>query len=75
VADEAIIEDVVKNGINHYLGHFHDPRKAALAYDHAALERFGEFAQTNFTYEDCEEGTRPSLGEDPRVDLSNPLAS
>jgi hypothetical protein len=63
---------IIKNGINHYLGHFHDPRKAALAYDHAALERFGEFAQTNFTYE---EGGQPSLGEGHRSELPYSLAS
>jgi hypothetical protein len=40
---------IKKNGIYHYLGRFYDPRKAALAYDHAALEMFGEYAQPNFT--------------------------
>jgi len=40
---------IMKSGINHNLGYFHDPRKAALAYDHAALEMFGEYAQPNFT--------------------------
>ncbi len=40
---------IKKNGIYHYLGQFYDPRKAALAYDHAALEMFGEYAQPNFT--------------------------
>lgn len=63
---------IKKNGIYNYLGLFDDPRKAALAYDHAALEMFGEFAQTNFTYE---EGGQPSLGEDHRSDLPYSLAS
>jgi hypothetical protein len=63
---------IKKNGIYHYLGHFDDPWKAALAYDHAALEMFGEFAQTNFTYE---EGGQPSLGEGHRSDLAYSLAS
>jgi hypothetical protein len=66
---------IKKNGIYHYLGHFYDQRKAALAYDHAALEMFGEFAQTNFTYEDCEEGARQGLGEGHRPDLPYSLAS
>jgi len=63
---------IKKNGIYHYLGHFDDPRKAALAYDHAALDMFGEFAWTNFTYE---EGGRPSLREGHRSDLAYSLAS
>jgi HNH endonuclease/AP2 domain len=63
---------IKKNGIYHYLGHFMDERSAAIAYDHAALEMFGEFAQTNFTYE---EGDQPSLREDHRSDLPYSLAS
>jgi hypothetical protein len=63
---------IKKNGISHYLGRFMDERSAAIAYDYAALEMFGEFAQTNFTYE---EGGRPSLGEDHRSDLPYSLAS
>jgi AP2 domain/HNH endonuclease len=63
---------IKKNGIYHYLGHFDEPRKAALAYDHAALEMFGEFAWTNFTYE---EGDQPSLREDHGSDLAYSLAS
>ena len=33
-------------------------RSAAMAYDRAAQEMFGEFAQTNLIYQDCEEGAR-----------------
>jgi HNH endonuclease/AP2 domain len=66
---------IVKNGVNHYLGHFLDERSAAVAYDQAATEMFGEFAQINFTYEDCEEGARPSLGEGHRSNLPCTLAS
>lgn len=31
-----------------FLGYFEDPRDAAIAYDNAARERFGEFARINF---------------------------
>lgn len=34
-------------GVNKYLGYFSSPREAALAYDQAAEELFGEFALTN----------------------------
>ena len=63
---------IKKNGIYYYLGHFIDERSGAIAYDHAALEMFGEFAQTNFTYE---AGGQPSLVEGHRSDLPNSLAS
>jgi HNH endonuclease/AP2 domain len=66
---------IKKNGIYHYLGLFDNPRKAALAYDHAALDMFGEFAHTNLIYQDCEEDARPSLGESHRSDLPYSLAS
>ena len=37
-----------QNGKYFYLGSFETPKQAALAYDAAARERFGEFALTNF---------------------------
>ena len=66
---------IKKNGSNHYLGRFMQERSAAIAYDRAALEMFGEFAQTNFTYEDCEEGARQGLVVGDRSDLPYSLAS
>jgi hypothetical protein len=63
---------IAKDGVNHNLGYFDDQRKAALVYDHAALDMFGEFAWTNFTYE---EGDQPSLREDHRSYLPYSLAS
>jgi hypothetical protein len=66
---------IAKDGVKHNLGYFHDPRKAALAHDHAALDMFGEFAWTNFTYEDCEESARQRLGEGHSPDVPYALAS
>lgn len=36
-----------KNGKREMVGYFKDPKKAALAYDRAALEVHGEYAATN----------------------------
>jgi hypothetical protein len=69
------IARIMKDRVNHYLGSFMDERSAALAYARAEQEMFGEFAYTNLIYQDCEEDTRPSLGEDQRSDLHYSLAS
>jgi hypothetical protein len=45
---------IMKDGVNHYLGSFRDQRSAAMAYARAAQEMFGEFAYTNLIYQDCE---------------------
>jgi hypothetical protein len=66
---------IKKDGVNHNLGRFMDERSAAMAYARAAQELFGEFAYTNLIYQECEEDTRPSLGEDHRSDLPYALAS
>jgi hypothetical protein len=66
---------IMKDGVNHNLGHFMDERSAAMAYARAAQEMFGEFAYTNLIYQDCEEDARPSLGEVHRSDLAYSLAS
>lgn len=46
-----------------FLGHFHDEGEAALAYDVAAREHFGEFAALNFP----EPGERAALDDQPRL--------
>jgi hypothetical protein len=66
---------IMKDRVNHYLGHFMDERSATMAYARAAQEMFGEFAYTNLIYQDCEEDARPSLGEGHTSDLPYSLAS
>ena len=39
---------IKKDGVNHNLGCYPDQRSAAKVYDLAAIEMFGDFAQTNF---------------------------
>ena len=40
--------NITVNGKQIYLGRFKDETEAALAYDTAAKEHFGEYAKTNF---------------------------
>lgn len=40
--------EVVANGSTRFVGRFDDERSAALAYDRAAREQYGEFACLNF---------------------------
>jgi len=47
----AIINDPARHG-NIYLGMFATAEEAALAYDKAALERWGDFARLNFQHEE-----------------------
>lgn len=47
-----------------YLGYFKDPRLAALAYDQAALEEYGEEAWLNFEPDDW----RP--GDDEQISIT-----
>lgn len=42
------IAQITYSGKNHYLGMFADEKKAALAYDAAAQQAFGEYAYLNF---------------------------
>jgi hypothetical protein len=39
---------ITANGVRHWLGYFDDEVAAAMAYDVAAREYFGEFARLNF---------------------------
>lgn len=48
---DAWIAQITINGTRLELGRFEDSRTAALAYDKAALQHFGEFARLNFPVE------------------------
>lgn len=43
------VAKITVDGEQQYLGTFSSPKEAAAAYDAAAREHFGEFAQTNFS--------------------------
>ena len=38
---------IKKNGVSYYLGSFDSPEKAAMAYNDATIDKYGEFAKLN----------------------------
>lgn len=56
---------IIIDGRRHDVGHFRTPLEAALAYDRAAREHYGEFAHTNFNDTPSGQMTLPLPEEKP----------